>query len=241
MKRLLILIILLGVYNVYTQAPAPAAQPAAAQSGEKAADPDAEKNKTTAKLDIEEFLIDNFEDAGVYIGEMPRDIGIIRCMRKEGGPGTITKADPQKNKYVLGTKVQYFRTGYNWFGIYPPNELKIPGIAKKMSIWVAGRNYNHMVKIIIRNIKDGLNEVVLGKMNFLGWQQLSAPINNSIPQDDYKSFARRGVTFHSLLIQCDPMETSGSFFCYFDNFTAHTDMFMEKDENKDPDDMKDDW
>ncbi|MFC1503935.1 flagellar filament outer layer protein FlaA [Spirochaetota bacterium] len=231
-KIALMLLIILGL--ALAQNPPPA-------TVDTSRDADIKIESTTAVVDIEDYVVDNFEDAGVWIGEMPRDMGIIRVIRKKGGPSKVTKAAQNAGEYVLGAKVKYFRTGHNWFGIYPPREKSIRGIAKVLSMWVCGRNYNHTIKIIIRDFRGNLNEISLGKINFLGWQELSAQIPSGVIQENYKLSLDRGIKFHSLLINCHPQETSGTFFIYLDNLIAKTDMFAERPENRDPDDMVDDW
>jgi len=200
-----------------------------------------EYQSSTAIVDIEPFIIDDFEQAGLWYGVMPRDMGIIRVMKREGGPTSIKEKAPEKNKFVLGAKVKYFTPGFNWFGFKPPKPVKIPGIAKALSIWVAGRNYNHTLDIVIRNYKGKLNAIPTGRLNFMGWKELSGIIPISVPQDDFHTSSERGILFESILVKCDPKETSGTYYIYLDNLKARTDLFMEKEDNKDPDDPSDEW
>jgi hypothetical protein len=40
-------------------------------------------------------------------------------------------------------------------------------------------------------------------------------------------------------VECDPVETFGSYYIYFDDLRAVTDLFAE--DSRDPDDMVDFW
>jgi len=190
---------------------------------------------------ISNFTIDDFEDAGSWQGHMPIDLGLIRVLRREGAPGELKKEGKQ-NKYVLGAKVAYFKTGPSWFAVTPPRPVPIPGIAKSFSLWVAGRSFSHILKATFKDYNGELRFCTFGKLNFPGWQKMSAQISPNVLQDNYKlnSLDRpRGISVTSLLIECAMEETSGEYYLYVDDFKAQTDVFFE--ENKDPDDIQDNW
>jgi hypothetical protein len=48
-----------------------------------------------------------------------------------------------------------------------------------------------------------------------------------------------GIRVTGFRINCDPMEAQGSYYIYFDDLRAVTDLFAEND--RDPDDMNDAW
>ncbi len=188
------------------------------------------------------FLIDNFEDAGAWQGNMPNDLGLIRILRREGGPKDLRNADSNANRYVLGAKVDYFKTGPSWFTVAPPKDIAIPGATRNFSIWVAGRSFSHVLKILYKDFNGEARYSIFGKLNFPGWQKLGAQVPPSVVQDNYKLNAvdhPRGIRITSLLVECAMDETSGEYFVYFDELRAQTDMFNE--DNKDPDDPQDDW
>lgn len=60
----------------------------------------------------------------------------------------------EDDKYVLGVKVAFFHRGNSFFTVYPANPLPIPGIVKTISIWVVGRNYNHMLTVLFNDSMD---------------------------------------------------------------------------------------
>ncbi len=195
---------------------------------------------------IRGILLDNFEDADSWVGIMPRDWGLIFVQRREGGPDEIKKADPEKNKYSLGARVNFFKTGNAVFGVKPPRELDVPGIVKSLSVWVAGRNYSHVLYAIVRDITGQLHKIRLGrKLNFPGWNRLTGQIGEAIVQSDprfaSKRGKRRGLYVTSMYVECDMRETVGQYYLYLDQLEAQTDMFLEDERNRDVDDMVDDW
>lgn len=198
----------------------------------------------TGTVEIEQVLVDDFEDAGSWQGMMARDLGIIRVQKREGGPADLTEADPDNNQYILGAKVSYFKTGPSWFALAPPREIPVAGISKGLSVWVAGRNFQHHLKAIIRDFNGDLRFTKFGKLNFPGWQKMEAAIPDSVDQYNYRlvSYDRpRGILFHSLVIDCAMDETVGEYYLYLDNLEATSDMFLENPDNQIQDDPKDNW
>jgi hypothetical protein len=201
-----------------------------------------DNNSSVGGGSLTNFLVDNFEDAGSWQGSMPNDLGIIRVLRREGGPKDLRSADSNANRYVLGAKVNYFKTGPSWFAVSPPKDVAIPGASRSFTMWVAGRSFNHVLKILYKDFNNEPRFSVFGKLNFPGWQKLQAQVPPSVIQDNYKLNAidhPRGIRLTSLLIECAMEETSGEYFVYFDDLRAQTDMFVE--DNRDPDDPQDDW
>lgn len=198
----------------------------------------------TGSVQITNILIEAFEDAGSWQGLMPRDLGIIRVQAREGGPKDVIEKDKENNKYCLGAKVSFFKTGYSHFSLQPPREIQIKGVSKSLSIWVAGRNFTHKLRAIIRDFNGELRFTSFGRLNFYGWQQLHAQIPMSIVQENYKLFSvdrPRGIKFCSFVIDCAPDETVGDYFMYIDNLEAKTDIFWDNPSNLDSFDMKDTW
>lgn len=197
----------------------------------------------TGSVEISNILIENFEDAGAWQGEMPRDLGIIRVQAREGGPRDLTENN-EKNKFCLGAKILFFKTGASWFSISPPKDIAVKGLSKSFSVWVAGRNFKHNLKALIRDYNGDLNMIEFGQLNFFGWQELYAQIPMSIEQENYKLYSvdrPRGIKFVSFFVNCAQDETVGSYYLYIDDLRAKTDVFWENPKNKDEYNPKDTW
>jgi Flagellar filament outer layer protein Flaa len=200
--------------------------------------------RETGSVQITNIIIDNFEDAGAWQGKMPRDLGIIRVMSREGGAGPVKDINSNENKFCLGAKIAYFKTGASWFSLAPPREIAVKGLSRELSVWACGRNFNHELQGIVRDYSGELRFTTFGKLNFPGWQKLNAQIPSSIEQENYKLYSSdrlRGIRFVSMLIKCSPDETVGEYYMYLDNLTAKTDIFLENPANLDKDDMRDTW
>ena len=233
---------------------------------------DDQDSKGTADEELVTFILDDFEKASSWIPEMPRDQGVIFSMQREGAPNAVLKAaevisnenarylqkkaeqnmQPKENplvgfpynqnKYVLGVRVEFMKRGYNWFTVRPPLPIKVPGVAKSLSVYVVGRGYSHWLWIMLRDY-DG-NKRYLSAMRPLthkGWRKVLFPIKPNIVQEDYKITDPKkvGITFDGFLVNCDPMESQGKYYIYFDLLTAQVNLYFEF--HKDKDDMRDFW
>ena len=205
----------------------------------------------SAQQKLKEVSVDKFEQAGFWISKMSSDEGFTTTRLFEGSPAGKQPIPEEKNlnipdKYVLGTRVDFLRRGYNTFTLLPLRPIPIEGITKTISVWVVGRNYNHTLKILIQDFFGREYELYMGKLNFQGWKKLTVAIppqapdgRNGIVQRDYHYNSKMGIKVTGFKVECDPMESYGSYYLYLDDLRAVTDLFAE--ENRDPDDMVDSW
>jgi hypothetical protein len=89
-------------------------------------------------------------------------------------------------------------------------------------------------------------ELYMGRLNFQGWKKMTVAIppqaDNSltgIVQRNYHYNNLLGIKIVGFRIDVDPMEAYGSYYIYFDDLRAVTDLFAEN--SRDPDDMMDSW
>lgn len=205
----------------------------------------------SAQQKLKEVSVDKFEQAGFWISKMSSDEGFTTTRLFEGSPAGKQPIAEEKDlnipdKYVLGTRVDFLRRGFNSFFLLPLRPIPIEGITKTISVWVVGRNYNHTLKIMIQDFFGREYELYLGKLNFQGWKKLTVAIppqdpdgRNGIVQRDYHYNSQMGIKVTGFKVECDPMESYGSYYLYLDDLRAVTDLFAE--ENRDPDDMVDSW
>jgi len=205
----------------------------------------------SAQQKLKEVSVDKFEQAGFWISKMSSDEGFTTTRLFEGSPAGKQPIPEEKDlnipdKYVLGTRVDFLRRGYNTFTLLPLRPIPIEGITKTISVWVVGRNYNHTLKILIQDFFGREYELYMGKLNFQGWKKLTVAIppqapdgRNGIVQRDYHYNSQMGIKVPGFKVECDPMESYGSYYLYLDDLRAVTDLFAE--ENRDPDDMVDSW
>ena len=202
--------------------------------------------KDQAQQDLVEVSVSKFEDVAFWGASMMLDDGIVAIRRFEGSPqdkqpipGEEESDIQESDRYVLGSKVTFFRRGESSVSIFPVRPIPIEGITKTISVWVVGRNFNHTLKVIISDYFNQPREITMGKLNFMGWKQLTAAVPPRIVQDEYHFTSDRGIKLIGFTIDFDLMESYGTYYVYFDGLRAVTDLFAES--YRDTDDMADGW
>jgi len=241
MKRLLIFIMVLYVAAV-----------AFAQRAYEVGSPNAERlGIDAAQQYLKEVSIEKFEREGFWKSTMSPDDGFTTSRLFNGAPaGKVVLPDEEglniQDKYVLGTRVDFIHRGYTSFKVYPIRPIPIEGITKTVSVWVAGRNYNHELVLLIEDFFGRPFELYIGKLNFQGWKKLTVAIPpqaedglNGIVQRNYHYNNNLGIKITGLRIDVDPWEAYGNYYVYFDDLRAVTDLFAE--DNRDADDLPDAW
>lgn len=201
----------------------------------------------TAQQKLKEVSVSKFEDAGLWYASMPRDLGIVALRRiestgsleKEPIPDEAEIGITENDKYVLGVKVEFYRRAMSYFSIYPIRPLPVEGITKTVSVWVIGRNNKHILKLLISDHFGNRSELTMGSLNFSGWKRLTVAIPTTIIQRDFHYNNKMGIKIEGFRVECDPEETYGSYYIYLDDLRATTDLFAE--ENRDMDDIQDNW
>ncbi|MEJ5189803.1 MAG: flagellar filament outer layer protein FlaA [Breznakiellaceae bacterium] len=205
----------------------------------------------SAQQKLKEVSVDKFEQDGFWVPYMSSDDGFVTVRLFEGNPAGKVPLEEEKNlnipdKYVLGVRVDFLRRAYSHFYLRPLRPIPIEGITKTISVWVVGRNYNHVLKVVLQDFFGREYELYMGRLNFQGWKKLTVAIppqspdgKSGIIQRDYHYNSKMGLKIIGFKVECDPMEAYGSYYIYFDDLRAVTDLFAE--ENRDPDDMVDTW
>ena len=166
-KIIIILLFLVTVVFASAQATVPAGEPDPTLTG-----------VTTAQQKLKEVSVNKFEDAGFWYGMMPGDEGIISVRRFEGSPLDKSPIEDEEangiieaDKFVLGTKISFYRRGVASFGIRPVRPVPIEGITKTVSVWVAGRNTSHVLELVVSDHFGNTAIINMGKLNFSGWKK----------------------------------------------------------------------
>ena len=193
-----------------------------------------EIGKDQAQQLLKEVSIEKFEDAAFWYAAMPLDMGVASSKRLAGTPlGKVPIPDEaalgikEDDKYVLGVKASFFRRGDSYFSIHPLNPIPVEGIVKTLSVWVVGRNFNHTLKILFDDYRGQAQVLTMGTLNFIGWKKLTVAIPPSILQSEYHYTYRSGIRITGLEVDCDPLDSFGTYYIYFDDLRAVTDLFGE--------------
>ena len=205
----------------------------------------------TAEQMIKEVSVDKFETDGFWFSHMSSDTGYTTTRLFRGKPAGKQPIEDEASMeipddYVLGTRVDFLRRGHTSLFLYPTRPIPVEGITKILTMWVAGRNFNHELFVIISDYFGRYYEFSMGRLNFMGWQKMYATIPpapdiglSGVIQRSYNYSFNFGIKIMGFRVDCDPMEARGTYYIYFDDLRAHTDLFSEH--HRDPDDMVDGW
>jgi len=215
--------------------------------GQQAAPQAQDLGQDTAQQALQEVSISRFEDPGFWKVTIPIDQGVITHRRLDGAPAgrepiqaEVDAGINPQDQYVLGVKTEFFPPrGMTNIFVEPRRPLPVPGIAKTISVWVVGRNFNHNLWVVVRNNAGQTSFLHLGKLNFSGWKKLTVAVPPNIKQRDPHYGYLSGIQIIGFMIVPDLLETYGSYYVYFDDLRVLTDLFAEQ--SRDPDDMVDSW
>lgn len=233
-----------------TAQPAANAQPASSSLNLDAANP-ALIGKDSAEQKLKEVSVEKFESEGTWVAGMSADEGVIRGRLFDGSPAGKKAIPDEEGKNipdakVYGVKVDFFRRGYNSFSITAVKPLPVEGIAKTLSVWVVGRNYNHTLKVILEDYWGKQFELYVGKLNHSGWKLMTVAIppqnpdgKSGIIQKDYHYSTRMGLKIVGFKVECDPEDAYGSYYIYLDDMRVVSDLYEMS--ARDSDDMYDNW
>ena len=201
--------------------------------------------RDTAQQLLQEVSVDSFEDSGFWVVAISPDDGIATHRLFEGSAGGKTplaggqQVAAGSDDNVLGVRIDYFRRGNTTIAVSPLRPLQVAGITKTISVWVAGRNYNHDLSVVVEDFAGQRFTIPMGKMNFSGWRQLSAAVPVRVEQVHPNYSDRQGLQIVGLLVDPALVETYGSYYVYFDDLRVWTDLFSE--DTRDPSDIEDNW
>ncbi|MDR0553797.1 MAG: flagellar filament outer layer protein FlaA [Treponema sp.] len=204
-----------------------------------------------AQQKLKEISVDKFENEGFWRSFISSDTGYAITRLFSGGPAGKEPIEDEADlnipdKFVLGTRIDFLHRGYASAYLYPTRPIPIEGVTKTISVWAAGRNFDHELSILLQDFFGRSFELYMGKLNFQGWKKLTVAVppqaldgKNGIVQRNYHYNNQMGIKVIGFRIDFDPMETMGKYYVYLDDLRAVTDLFAEDD--RDADDMADAW
>lgn len=199
---------------------------------------------------LREVSLDKFEREGSWSVRMSSDFGVISSRLFEGSPSMKEPLEEDEGNedadtQVLGVKVEFFKRGVNSFYILSQRPIPVEGVTKTISLWVCGRNMDHDMYVLIEDYFGRSYELYMGSLGFTGWKKLTAVVPASpdgergIVQHSAYYGERPGVRVTGFRIDCNPVLARGSYYMYIDDLRCVTDLYDL--ENRDEDDMSDNW
>lgn len=202
----------------------------------------------SAKQALKEISVDKFEIEGSWNASISPDFGIISSRLFDGSPAMkdpVKGEEELEDSKVLGVKVEFFRRGINSFFIRSVRPIPIEGVTKTVSVWVAGRNMGHELFLLVQDYFGNNFELYMGNLAFSGWRKMTVAIpptpdgEHGIIQQSAYNGVRPGLRILGFRVDCDPALARGQYYIYFDGLNAVTDLYDV--ENRDEDDIMDDW
>ncbi len=200
----------------------------------------------TAQQNIQEISVNRFEDPGFWFSSIPVDRGIVSHRRILGGPADkepiaaeVAAGIEAVDDYVIGVRADFYRRGETQISLRPIRPIHVPGIVKTLSVWVVGRNMNHHLSLVVEDYFGNVRVLPMGRLNHTGWRLMTVAVPPGLRMQDPHFPTESGLKVRGFLIDSDIDESYGTFYVYFDDMRAVTDLFAEQ--SRDPDDMVDGW
>lgn len=202
----------------------------------------------SARQALKEVSVDRFEIEGSWNASISPDYGVISSRLFEGSPMAkepVAGEEDVVDTNVFGVKVEFFRRGVNSFYIRSARPIPIEGVTKTISLWVAGRNMDHEMYVLVQDYNGNNFELYLGTLGFSGWKKMTVAVpptpdgEHGIIQSSAYEGVKPGLRIVGFRIDCNPMLARGSYYLYLDDLRAVTDLYDIQ--NRDEDDMNDDW
>ena len=202
----------------------------------------------SAKQALREVSVDLYEREGSWNARISSDNGVVTARLFDGSPAAkepMAENEGVTDERVLGVKVEFFRRGINSFYVTAARPIPIEGITKTVSVWVTGRNQGHELYLLVQDYFGNNFEIYMGTLAFSGWKKMTAAIPPSpdgergIVQQSAYYGERPGLRIIGFRVDCDPLLARGSYYLYFDDLRAVTDLYDM--ENRNEDDMIENW
>lgn len=202
----------------------------------------------SAKQSLKEVSVDRFELEGSWNASISPDYGVISSRLFDGSPMAkepLAGEEGIPDTNVLGVKVEFFRRGVNSFYIRSARPIPIEGVTKTISVWAAGRNMDHSLYVLVQDYNGNNFELYVGSLGFSGWKKMTVAVpptpdgEHGIIQSSPYNGVKPGLRIVGFRVDCDPVLARGTYYLYLDDLRAVTDLYDI--ENRDEDDMNDDW
>jgi len=125
--------------------------------------------------------------------------------------------------YVLGVKTYFCEAGFDRVEVSPPHEYILTGKPRQFSIWVLGRNFNHILFIKLKDYRGKVHKLRMGLLNFFGWRKLTITVPGWLPQSSRYELLHNRLHFVSMFVVAGNHEVYGEFYFYVDNLRYTTD------------------
>ncbi len=188
---------------------------------------------------LETFDPDTKTTDWLVVGSKFTSEGYPEQVYTKSWPEALYGANLENKDYeVLGIHVKWDRKGYNNIEIIPvkkddegnvvPNPIPIPGMVKKLDLWVWCSRFNYYMDVHVRDSAGVVHVLRLGDLNSIGWKNFSVAFPGSIKQSGLHVPFLKSLELVKFVIWTKPEESVSDFYVYLDQVKVLTDLFITR-------------
>lgn len=194
----------------------------------------------TGRQLLREMVVESFEDPSLWEVKVPTDRAKVSYRRIIGGPlakPVITIEDQTlrnriqqvsiTDEYVLGIKTEFYGRNEMAINAELRKPIFIPGLVKRLSLWVLGRNKRHELSIVLLDMDGNVKKLPMGTLDFVGWKKLEVVIPDSVNQENIRNNTLNGLYLMNVVVDTYFEDTVGIFYTYFDDMRIVRDAMLD--------------
>lgn len=202
------------------------AQNANAAPTENAEQPAGDESKDSEQK-LVEISVSKMEDTVYWRTSFPMEYGksFLKTFKNSPEDKVALANDKETDERVLATKVNFVKRGSVMLDILAYRPIRIDGYAKVVSLWVAGDASGHDLFLLANDVNGRSFQIPMGKLDFVGWKQMSIPIPTFIKQKNGIKADDIGMYVAGFRVRFDASAVVSKYQLYLDDVRALVDVY----------------
>lgn len=180
-------------------------------SQEKKEAKDSKASTVYTRMVLEDFETSHYSDANIKYNVTTTQKGGLSVRDQFPSPAKDSK------KY-LGLKI-FGRAG-DVVQITPAKKLIIDKYCQSISMWVYGKDISGEVSIMLLDSDGASHRMILGRLNFMGWRELTVNIPKTVAQMDRYLSQKKQIEITKIMYNPGNTGALSWNYVYFDDITA---------------------